>query len=294
MTWLGWAILSYFFNASALAVDKALLNRQELKDPAVYTLLQGCLGLLVLVLLPWTVWPGWTGVGLGLIAGFFFALGLWLMFMVLGRGEASRVPAFIGSLSPIFVFAGSWWLLGERLSSSAGWAFILLVVGGFFMVGGSGGLKKKDLWLAAAAALAYGLSYVFLKETFVVSSFLAGLILIRLGVFLSAALLLLIPGTLSSFRASGGTKSGVKLAFIGGQSAGALSGLLNSYAVSLASVTLVNAMQGVQYVFLLLMAVAVSVKYPQFFRDQFDRSSSWRKAIGTIFIMVGLWILSLA
>ncbi|MBU1038720.1 DMT family transporter [Patescibacteria group bacterium] len=294
MSWLIWASIGYFFNATALAVDKALLNRQELREPAVYTLLQAILGLLVLVLLPWIVWPSGSAMGLGLIAGFFFALGLWLMFKVLAVGEASRVPAFIGSLSPLFVFAASWLMIGERLSPLALSAFIVLVVGGFFMVGGPGGLRGRSLGLAIGSALAFALSYVFLKITFEQSSFFAGLVLIRLGVFLASLFLLLIPGTWQTFVNSFKSGAKVKFAFIGGQASGALSGLLTSYAISLASVTLVNALQGVQYVFLLIMALVVSFKYPQLFKDEFGGQTAVRKIIGTFAVVVGLWLLSIS
>ncbi|MFZ5391324.1 MAG: EamA family transporter [Patescibacteria group bacterium] len=294
MNWLIWATVGYFFNATAIAVDKVLLNRQELKDPAVYTLLQAMLGLLVLVLVPWVTWPGYSALLLGLIAGFWFALGLWLMFLVLRVGEASRLPAFIGSLSPLFVFAASWFMIGERLTPLAFSAFLVLVLGGFLMVGGPGGLKGKNLWLAVFSAVAFALSYVFLKVTFEQSSFLAGLVLIRLGVFLSSLLLLLIPGTWQSFVNSFKSGGRVKLAFIGGQASGALSGLFNSYAISLASVTLVNALQGVQYVFLLVMALVISFKYPQLFKDEFGGQAAVRKAIGTFAVVVGLWLLSIS
>lgn len=294
--WIFWATIGYFLNATAIAVDKSLLNRRELKDPAVYTLSISSLGLLVFLLSPWgLVFPTVKVLLLGLGTGAFFALGLWTMFMVLRVGEASRVPAFIGSLNPIFVFMFSWWLMGERLSSLGFLAFVLLALGGFLMVGSSGGLKGKWFWIAIISAVAFGLSYVFLKLTFNETNFISGLIWSRLGQFVASLALLLVPGTMSNYRASfNSSGSGIRLAFIGGQMAGALSGLLNSFAISLASVTLVNAMQGVQYVFLLIIAAIVSFRFPNFFKDEFSREAIIFKVSGTVLIGLGLWCLSLA
>ena len=293
MTWIAWATIGYFLNAVALAVDKALLNRREMKDPAVYTLLISILGLLVLILAPWGFqWPSSTALAWGLGSGVFFTLGLWLMFTVLGQGEASRVPAFIGSLNPVFVLIGSFLFLQERLTVTGSLAFLFLVLGGWLMVGGHGGLNRRSLVLAVLSAAAFGAAYVLLKLTFNETNFIPGLIWSRLGGFCSALLLLLIPGTWQRFRQSSGSQGGLKLAFIGGQAAGALSGLLNSYAITLASVTLVNALQGIQYVFLLGLAGLVSVRFSWLFKDEFSPVVLGRKLGGTLLIVVGLWLLS--
>ena len=293
MSWVIWATIGYFLNAIALAVDKALLNRQELKDPAVYTLLISALGLLVFILAPFGLEkPSLEVLGYGLASGVFFTLGLWLMFTVLRVGEASRVPAFIGSLNPAFVFIVSFFFLGERLPEMGILAFILLVAGGFLMVGGGHGLKGKYLSLGVLSALAFGFAYVFLKITFNETSFISGLIWTRLGSFISSLALFLIPGTASAFGNSFRSQSRIKFAFIGGQTAGAVAGLLNSFAISLASVTLVNALQGVQYVFLLILAAAVSYWRPVFFHDEFSPPALWRKVGGTVMIAIGLGLLS--
>ncbi len=210
MMWILWATIGYFLNATAIAVDKSLLNRRELKDPAVYTLLLSSLGLLVFVLAPWGLtWPSAKVLLLGLGTGLFFALGLWTMFMVLRVGEASRVPAFIGSLNPIFVFLFSWWLMNEHLSSFGFLAFVLLALGGFLMVGKAGGLKGKWFLIAIISAVAYGLSYVLLKLTFNETNFISGLIWTRLGQFVASLGLLLVPGTLSNYRGSFNSGSGI-------------------------------------------------------------------------------------
>lgn len=293
MHWVLWASVGYFLNAVAISIDKALLRRQALGNPAVYTIIISALGLLVLVLVPFGLGtPTVSSVALGLLSGAFFTLGLWSMFVVLRRGEASRVPAFIGSLNPLFVFLGSYLLMGERLTGLGFVAFAALVAGGFCMVGGVGGLDRRSRWLATGSAAAYGVAYVFLKLTFVGSGFVSGLVWSRLGGFVASLALLWVPGTWASLRhnASGGSV-GPKLALLTGQGLASVGGLLNSYAITLASVTLVNALQGIQYVFLLGLAAVVSFRWPQLFHDEFSGEVLTRKVAGCVLIAAGLALL---
>jgi len=294
MSWIGWATIGYFFNAVVAIVDKSLLGQRRMGNPAVYTFAISCLGLLSLLLIPF----GWQNPSLlgwlyGLASGTCFTIALWTMFTVLKSGEASRVPAYIGSLNPIFVFAASFVLIGERLTPWHVAAFFVLVLGGFMMVGGPGGLDRRSLVLATFSSLVFGLAFVFIKLAFTEVTFVTGLVVTRLGGFLSSLFLLLIPGTWESFgHMVGKTSNGLKLSFIAGQASGALSGAFNSYAVSIASVTLVEALQGMQYVFILVFALLVSYKWPELLREQFSRATLARKIIGIVLIAGGLWWLS--
>ena len=294
MSWIGWATIGYFFNSIVAVVDKSLLGQKRMDNPAVYTFAISCLGLLALLLIPFgwqnpTLW-GWV---YGLISGACFTIALYIMFTVLKTGEASRIPAFIGSLNPIFVFTGSFILIGERLLPWHLAAFLVLVMGGFLMVGGPGGLNRRSIVLATLSSLVFGLAFVLLKLTFSEATFVTGLIVSRFGAFLTGLLLLLIPGTWASFgHMVGKTSNGLKFSFIGGQASGAIAGVLNSYAVSLASVTLVEALQGMQYIFILILALLVSYKWPQLLREEFSKSALIRKACGIILIAGGLWWLS--
>lgn len=291
ISWIALAVVGYFFNAIVALVDKTLLGQKRLDDPAVYTLAISCLGLLVLVLAPFgwqepSLW-GWVW---GLLSGLCFTLGLWAMFVVLKTGEASRIPAFIGSLNPIFVFLISFVLLGERLSIWQVGAFIVLVAGGFMMISGRNGLNYEQIILASVSSFIFALAFVFLKLTFTETNFISGLVISRSGAFLAGLCLLLLPGTWQSFKHMlFKTGQGLKLSFIGGQASGAVAGILNSYAVSLASVTLVQSLQGVQYVFILLLSLLVSLKWPQLLREEISRDILARKVIGIILIGIGLW-----
>lgn len=293
--WLLWAIFGYILNAIALAVDKILLTSKQIKNPAVYTVMVSILGLLVLVLTPFGLeFNNSNVVWLGLASGAMFTLGLWLMFTILKTGEASRVPALIGSWSPIFVLILAFIGLGERLSIFELASFALLFLGGLLITRGKGGLKGFNIVLALGAAFCFAVSVVWLKGTLNSTNFVSSLIWNRLGAVVASLPLLFLPGVASEFKSGlTGSKQSFKWVLLGGQAAGALSGIIVSYAISLTSVSLVNALQGVQYVFLLILAFTLSRFHPKWMKEEFSRDVVWHKIQAIILIIAGLWLLSL-
>lgn len=294
MGWLFWGTLGYILNGFSVAADKTLLGRKGLQDPAVYTLSISILGLLVFFLLPFGLdWPDGATLLAGMLSGLFFTAALYLMFTVLRVGEASRVPAFIGSVQPLFVFLGSLFILSERLNFWEVVAFALLLLGGWLMAEGKGGLQGKWMVVAIGSSLSFALAYIFFKYTFDHTDFISGLILTRVGGFISSLLLFFIPGTWANFKASFTHSSGgLKGAFVAGQTLAALGGLANSYGIKLGSVTLVNALQGIQYVCLFIISGIISKKFPHFYQDQFTLQSATKKAIATLIMTVGLALLA--
>lgn len=67
--------------------------------------------------------------------------------------------------------------------------------------------------------------------------------------------------------------------------------ILLNYAISLGSVTVANALQGTQYVFLLLLATAVSVGWPKLFREELSRMAVWQKVSGIVLVSLGVVLL---
>ncbi len=293
--WLLWAAIGYFLNATAIAVDKILLTSKQIKNPAVYTVMISILGLFVLVLTPFGLeFVSIPVLLVGLVSGAIFTVGLWLMFTILKTAEASRVPALIGSWSPLFVLILAFISLGERLSIYEIASFVLLVLGGLLITQGKSGLKGYNLVLAIGAAIAFAVSSVLLKFSLEHTNFVSSLIWNRLGASGAGLFLLLLPGVIKELRndLSVGHKS-FKWIVLGGQTAGALSGLIITYAISLTSVSLVNALQGVQYVFLLVMAAILSRFHPSLLKEEFSRAVLFQKIQAMILIGAGLWLLSL-
>lgn len=74
---------------------------------------------------------------------------------------------------------------------------------------------------------------------------------------------------------------------------GAVALLLQNYAISLGSVSLVNALQGTQYVFLLLLAALISWHWPHLFHEELQRNTLGQKIAGISLVGIGLVFITL-
>ena len=75
-----------------------------------------------------------------------------------------------------------------------------------------------------------------------------------------------------------------------------MANVLQNWAISLAPlvyIAVINALQGVQYVFLLIFAVLLSVKFPQILREEISGNIIFQKAVAILVIALGLAILTI-
>ncbi len=299
MNWLLIAISAHFIFALVFIVDKFLLSKTALQ-PAAYAFYVGLLGIVALALAPF-------GFGLlptsqiliSFLAGFLFVLAILFFYQSVQIGEISRVAPIVGGAVPLFTLFFSYFFLAERLTGIQFIAFFLLVVGGVIMLWPrrKPALVKaplsKRLFLALLAGLFFAGSFVLSKFIYTEQSFINGFIWIRIGGFLGAWLLLFWPKVRQSiFQASRVVKFKVGGLAAANKVLSALSYLLLNYAIALGSVTLVNALQGVQYAFLLIIALFLSKKFPQILREQISNGVITQKVMAICLIGFGLVILA--
>jgi len=303
--WLTIIVIGYFLNAVAAVVDKFLISK-KIPNPAVYTFYITLLGLAGLVLIPWGFnWLGWQLFLIAIIAGLTFTLALLHLFKGLSLGEASRITPFIGGLSPVFVFIFSFFFLQEKLAQNQIVALLLIILGTIFISYGRGISVNpaKAYWFAFFSALMFGLSYTLIKYIFNSASFVNGFIWIRLTTFLGGLILLFwqknrraIFGEKdgSDKNGAGGADGGIKKSwplFLFGQVVGSVSFILINYAISLTSVTLVNALQGLQYIFLFAIALILYNWRPYLLEEKMRGRVLVQKFLAIIFIGLGLYLL---
>lgn len=292
--WLPIVVSAYFLNAVAAVVDKFLIAK-KIPNPAVYTFFIAALGLLGLVLIPWGFnWPGWFQFLIALLAGLTFTLALLYLFKALSLSEASRITPFIGGLSPIFVLIFSFLFLTERLSPNQLLAFFLIVAGTLVISWEKSQRKGlvKGFAFALFSALLFGISYTLTKYVYNHQAFISGFVWMRMAAFLGALLLLINPANRQAIKESF-HKSDVKVGglFFFGQASGALSFILINYAISLAKVSLVNALQGLQYVFLLTLVLILARWHPHILAEKVRGKILMQKIIAVGLIGGGLALL---
>lgn len=305
MHWLAAVLIGHLFNAIAFVVDKVLLTK-SFQNPFVYAFFIGALSGLAVVLLPFGVeWPGWSLFALDLAGGALFIASLLAFFYALQGGEASRIVPFIGGGIPVFTLVFEILFLDQQLTSQQLVAFAVLVVGTILIAIEFGNpdqnVEKKENqgWKAwaygLAAALLFAVSFGLTKMAYDTQPFISAFTLQRFG-SVAFALIFLVSGSKRAAirEAIPVLKTKAGLAFVGSQAVGAGGFVFINYAISLASVSLVNALQGVQYAFLLILAVIGTLKYPKLLKESMTTKSLVIKSIAVVIIGIGLYMVAQA
>lgn len=290
MLWISISIIAYFLNALAITVDKFLLSK-KINNPAVYAFLIASLSLVAIGLAPFGLqWYGWLALLPALLAGVLFTGGLLYMFTALGENEASRITPVIGGLQPIWILLLATIFLGETLTALSMLAFVLIIAGTVLISWPSGPQRPLNYRAAILATILFAASYTLNKYVFIDQDFITGFVWTRVGAFLGALLLLLSAANRrdiwQNLRHGDQQTGGL---FVGGQIAGAVSFILINYAIAISpSVALVNALQGIQYVFLLVFVIILSRLFPRVLSERLTPSILIQKIAAMILIMVGL------
>jgi len=309
MVWIFVAISAYLLLAIANLLDKFLVDN-VLKNSRAYAFVACVLASFLLLVTPWYLsWPGTYLALFNLVIGAVFAGALWSLYEALRRGEAARVLVFIGGATPIFSLIISLLLFQEKFSANQWWGMICLFIGlviiAFLPIDRSylsrlvhkfrlqfliesGGLK-----IALLAAFLYSVYFIGTKYAYNTQPFASVFLWNRLGSLLFVLMFLFNKkdrqAIVNNFRRSA-PKKNKYLVFIG-QSFGSLGFVLQSYAIFLGSVVLVNALQGVQYAFLLLISTGLALISPRLLKESFSWRLFLQKTAAVIIIAAGLYFI---
>ncbi len=321
MNWLLIAVTAYFLNAIAILIDKTLLKR-DIKNPFVYTFYIAAFGVAIIILaLPFLyffpiqiIWPGWTQFWVSIMAGVTFSIGLFFLFWGLKREEASRLTPMVGGLVPIFVLILASLLIDEHLSPRQLLAFGLIVAGTFLISLDFGnhqgawhwlkqklGLQsynlpkiRKTLLLALPTAVFFAVSYTLTKDVYNHQPFESGFAWTRLGAFAVVFMPMLIKKNRRDLMHPPKNKNikKARVRFLVGQASGGTSAVLVQYAISLASVSLVQALQGLQYVFVFLGALFLTLYHPKILKEKLSTIVMTQKIAAVVIIAFGMYLIA--
>jgi hypothetical protein len=297
MNYLLIAITAYLLNAVSVTIDKILLVK-KLPNPALYVFYISVFSLAALLLIPFTTFPGLQAFGTASFSTILWTLGAYFMFKALKSGEAARVIPIIGTLIPVILLLMS--AVSGSVNTNEIWAVIILVAGLLFLIFPylKGKFSKEELLLELVSALLFANSYFLLKTAYNGADFLSIFVYSKLILVPIILTILLLPFLRRIIFSGSGhdkpvnlySKTGMIL-FIG-QAAGGASQMLLTFAISLASPAVINSIQGIQYVFLFILSLSLSKKFPAAFGEKFSRLNLTGKIIGILLIFFGLWILS--
>jgi len=303
MFWIIPALAAHISNAAVFVVDKGILGSGgKIGKPARYAAYSSLVAAGAAVL--FFVSPAAPTVFVltwGLLAGALWVAALWLYFTAMKNGEVSRVVPLTGSAVPLFTLIFATLFLGEQLATQQLIAALLLIIGGAVLsltFKDVQGLPAHAVLAAVCAGAAFAAHFAVMKLVYSnFSPFLSAFAYSRIGVGVSALALL---GGISLSRPKEvvtqedvpqSSKKNLWLAFWGSKTLGMVALLLQNWAISLGSVSLVNALQGAQYVVVLVIAAMFSRIMPQLYAEQVGRYALAQKLIGIACVSVGIVIL---
>lgn len=303
--WLILAVAGHLFNAVAFAIDKTLLNT-AFRRSATYAALIAILSCITLLLVPWMDVPPWGSLWILMIAfGGLNTCALWAFFEALKQGEATRVIPITGSLVPLFTLAGTSLFLAEQLTRSEWMGFLLLLVA--ILLLSSGRHHKtpvRALAFAAFAACLFALSFVIGKAAYNQLDFLPVFVISRNAAALIGVLLLVIDpqarGEIIRLlkRNHGKTEHASSphtlRKTIFAQIAGGIGFVLVSAALAHGSAVLVNALQAVQFAFLVLIAWLGGKRLRTLLHEDTSPATITLKGLAILCTAAGLFLISVS
>lgn len=301
MSWIIITITAQLFFAVASTIDKHIVSNTKLK-PIAYAFYSGILQILFLALIPIVGFsvPDAKYSLIGIFDGALFIWALVVFYKALKLGEASRIVPTIGISVPVFTIPLAYIILNESLSDKQFFSFIFFVLGGILLsvkfTKGKIAMIRGTM-LAILAGFLFALYYALMKYLYLPKSitFFDGLVLIQIGGFLGALSLLVIGKNREIiFNAPKTIQKKTTGLFIPNKILAALAAVLLSYAISIngSVIAIINALQAVQYVFILLLAIALSKKLPNFYNEQVGGNIIIQKIIAIVFVGVGLFLLT--
>lgn len=318
--WLSVAITAYLINAAVYVADKFMLSK-KIHSSITYSFYVGIwsiFNLFLLIFAPWT--PNLQEFMLDILAGMLFLVTLVFWYKALHQSEATRVVPIVGALTPIFSFMFSFIFLGEVLTERQFLAFVILINGGilisvkyvkFYRLGAVfeqlrslfgnifGGIHaryhptRRLLFNSLASALFFAAYYVLIKYIYTTQPFIGGFVWSRMGTFAGVILILFVPDWRKLIFKQRKTVQAPKNIgyFITVRVLAAVAFIMLNWAVSLGNVALTNSLQGVQYVFLMLIVFFLARKFPKILNEELGGRVLLQKIIGATLIMTGLYML---
>ena len=291
MSYILIAIVAYVMQAFNGVADKFLLSHVN-RHASVYVFYSAVISPLVLVFAPFGLHmlPA-RDFFIAIMAGVSFGMALYFFYTAIRETSVSRILPIQGGMVPTFTLVLAYFLIDERLATIQYLAFLLLVAGAVLM-----SLKHDDtgwhpraLKTAITAALLFSLSFVLTKHTYEVSNFVTGLIWTRMGIFFTGlAFLTSAYYRRNIFTAPKDANKRNLILYYGAKINGRVAGFLQNYAISIGSVTIVNALQGVQFAVLLGATIILSTYYPKILKEKINTPILVQKIIAIVLISIGL------
>jgi uncharacterized membrane protein len=255
-TWLGIAVAAQFLFAIGVLVDRHIVVRAEhIGKPIVLafyvSLMSGC----VIVLAPFGIsLPSTLVVTLSLAAAVAFLAGIFFLYSALRIGHAADVAPVVGAVSAITTVILAAFSLEGDITPILFVPVALLILGTALI--SRFHFTTHTLLYTVCSGFGLGVMFLLVKLVFLEVPFLDGFFWTRMMNVVVALGLLLVPVWRMAIL-KGGTHSsrGAKLLVVGNKILAGAASVLMAFAVSLGPVSVVNALSGLQFVFVFVLTL---------------------------------------
>lgn len=289
LAWLFLALIAYFLDALVFIADKYLIS-ESIPYPNSYAFFVSILSAFAIFLIPFGVHiPSWPEFIIAFLSGLSFFIGILFLYHSIKVVDVTEVIPAIGALTAITTFVLSIWILREPNTPLQLLAFFLLVSGTLMM--SYFHLSSRVILLLVVSSIGFGISYVLLKYYFLSTNFVNGLFWTRLGLVSGALLLLLFPKPRREIvNTVNRSNHDTKFIFFLNKFLAAAAFILLYYSIKIGNVVFINALQGVQYVFILMISTPFYRILPSLF-EHHRNDLIWRRITASVIIIIGLILL---
>lgn len=309
-SWIALAVVAQVINAGVALVDKYIVTSEKIMSrPSVYAFYTCILaGMWVVVFLfgivpiPFlaslgipslahVVSPTLNVAVFSILSAYAFFIALVSLYTALKDADASDVIPVVGAVSAVASFGLSHFFLGTRLTPNFIVGLLLLSLGTLLVS------HLRFTWRTALNAIHAGLffavHYVTMKGLFNETSFDDGFFWSRVAFFVVAVSMLMIPGYLDKIHSQ--TKATTRhsgFLVLGTKLMAGIGSILILKATALGNVAIVQALGGLQFVFLLFFALFLGHKTPLEYGENIKhRHEVYHKVAFITMITVGFFVL---
>ncbi len=309
MNWILLAVAAQFLNAVVAIIDKRIVSDEKLLPRpfvyAFYTCLISGMWIVVylfsLLPLPFNgmhipsfdnvVRPTLEVVALAFLASYTFFMALVSMFTAFQKSDASDVVPVIGAVSTIASFGLAYFFLGTEITHNFVLGVFILAAGTFLV--SRYNFPFKTALIAMHAGVFFALHYIAIKGLFLITSFDDAFFWSRVTFMLFALSLLMVPTYYEKIKTqtkSTSSKAGILILF--NKIAAGVSTILVLKATDMGDVAVVQALGGLQFVFILILGIFFTLTpVKNVGCETYQKDSILRKALFVSVIAVGFIVL---
>jgi drug/metabolite transporter (DMT)-like permease len=298
--WLVLTLLGCLLLALVNILDKRIVSKAV--EPAVFVFYSTIIALPIFLLLPFgvTILKSNFDWFVAVLSGLSFCVGLWFMYKSFASSEISHAGPLGGaSITVATLILGSLFL--HELLSFRQYSAIAFLLAGSILISFEKSKKHQGLhvgilWVIISGVF-FAISNVAAKYMYDLYGFFSGLIWTKGFMGVGGLLLFLSPKIQKTIFKKQSRLSALfapkppfflvasnKLMGVGGV-------LLLQYATVIGSVSLVNALTGAQYAFLIMLTAYFSKFHPKFIKEWYSKSEVLQEIVAVILICIGVILL---